>query len=100
MIFSFKFLHIVFDLYVIWSQSDIDEGAITVSYAGTTFEAYAKRLGEHDRDSAARTTIIDDQSDCYAIGRNIGFQPRSVFCLPVTHQASQKRKQIICILFS
>ncbi|PKA50718.1 hypothetical protein AXF42_Ash017597 [Apostasia shenzhenica] len=33
-------------------------------------EAYAKRLVEYDRDSAARTKVIDDQSDYYEIEGN------------------------------
>ncbi|KAI5569042.1 hypothetical protein BDE02_12G052400 [Populus trichocarpa] len=39
---------------------------------GSTYaaEAYAKRLVEYDRNSAARTTVIDDQSDYYEIEGN------------------------------
>ncbi|KVI01584.1 hypothetical protein Ccrd_020141, partial [Cynara cardunculus var. scolymus] len=33
-------------------------------------EAYAKRLVDYDRNSAARTTVIDDQSDHYEIEGN------------------------------
>ncbi|KAB1199351.1 Activating signal cointegrator 1 [Morella rubra] len=40
------------------------------SDAEAAAEAYAKRLLEYDRDSAARTTVIDDQSDYYEIEGN------------------------------
>ncbi|XP_050377634.1 uncharacterized protein C1A6.01c [Argentina anserina] len=41
-----------------------------VSEAEAAAEAYAKRLVEYDRDSAARTTVIDDQSDYFEIEGN------------------------------
>ncbi|XP_024172914.1 activating signal cointegrator 1 [Rosa chinensis] len=41
-----------------------------VSDAEAAAEAYAKRLVEYDRDSAARTTVIDDQSDYFEIEGN------------------------------
>lgn len=47
------------------------EGSFTpVSDAEAAAEAYAKRLVEYDRNSAARTTVIDDQSDYYEIEGN------------------------------
>ncbi|KAH1114764.1 hypothetical protein J1N35_008142 [Gossypium stocksii] len=47
------------------------EGSFTpVSDAEAAAEAYAKRLVEYDRNAAARTTVIDDQSDYYEIEGN------------------------------
>ncbi|KAE8674711.1 putative methyltransferase PMT2-like isoform X1 [Hibiscus syriacus] len=47
------------------------EGSFTpVSDAEVAAEAYAKRLVEYDRNAAARTTVIDDQSDYYEIEGN------------------------------
>ncbi|XVE56952.1 hypothetical protein DITRI_Ditri04bG0052500 [Diplodiscus trichospermus] len=47
------------------------EGSFTpISDAEAAAEAYAKRLVEYDRNSAARTTVIDDQSDYYEIEGN------------------------------
>lgn len=48
----------------------LDEGVVPLSDAEAAAEAYAKRLVEYDRDSAARTTVIDDQSDYYEIEGN------------------------------
>lgn len=49
----------------------LDEGGVPLlSDAEAAAEAYAKRLVEYDRDSAARTTVIDDQSDYYEIEGN------------------------------
>ncbi|KAM7483308.1 hypothetical protein LguiB_007891 [Lonicera macranthoides] len=48
----------------------LDEGVVLLSDAEAAAEAYAKRLVEYDRDSAARTTVIDDQSDYYEIEGN------------------------------
>ncbi|KAJ4824217.1 hypothetical protein Tsubulata_013077 [Turnera subulata] len=41
-----------------------------LSDAEAAAEAYAKRLVEYDRNAAARTTVIDDQSDYYEIEGN------------------------------
>lgn len=41
-----------------------------LSDAEEAAEAYAKRLVDYDRNSAARTTVIDDQSDYYEIEGN------------------------------
>lgn len=47
------------------------EASLTpLSDAEAAAEAYAKRLVEYDRDSASRTTVIDDQSDYYEIEGN------------------------------
>ncbi|XP_010426207.1 PREDICTED: activating signal cointegrator 1 [Camelina sativa] len=47
------------------SYAGLEEGYTPVSDADVAAEAYAKRLVEYDRNSAARTTVIDDQSDYY-----------------------------------
>ncbi|XP_010937149.1 uncharacterized protein [Elaeis guineensis] len=44
--------------------------AVPLSEAEAAAEAYAKRLVEYDRNSAARTKVIDDQSDYYEIEGN------------------------------
>ncbi|PON93617.1 Zinc finger, C2HC5-type [Trema orientale] len=48
----------------------LDESLPLISDAEAAAEAYAKRLVEYDRNSAARTTVIDDQSDYYEIEGN------------------------------
>ncbi|KAM3380723.1 activating signal cointegrator 1 [Capsicum galapagoense] len=52
------------------SYAGLDEGPVPISEAEEAAEAYAKRLVEYDRNSAARTTVIDDQSDYYEIEGN------------------------------
>ncbi|XP_004299369.1 PREDICTED: activating signal cointegrator 1 [Fragaria vesca subsp. vesca] len=53
------------------SYAGLDESYTpVVSDAEAAAEAYAKRLVEYDRDSAARTTVIDDQSDYFEIEGN------------------------------
>ncbi|XP_010550636.1 PREDICTED: activating signal cointegrator 1 [Tarenaya hassleriana] len=52
------------------TYAGLDEGFTPVSDAESAAEAYAKRLVEYDRNSAARTTVIDDQSDYYEIEGN------------------------------
>lgn len=48
----------------------LEETVPVLSEAEAAAEAYAKRLVEYDRNSAARTTVIDDQSDYYEIEGN------------------------------
>ncbi|XP_049367318.1 uncharacterized protein LOC125832211 [Solanum verrucosum] len=52
------------------SYAGLDEGPVPISDAEEAAEAYAKRLVDYDRNSAARTTVIDDQSDYYEIEGN------------------------------
>ncbi|KAK4350277.1 hypothetical protein RND71_029590 [Anisodus tanguticus] len=52
------------------SYAGLDVGPVPISDAEEAAEAYAKRLVEYDRNSAARTTVIDDQSDYYEIEGN------------------------------
>ncbi|ONK73889.1 uncharacterized protein A4U43_C03F610 [Asparagus officinalis] len=47
------------------TYAGLDEIAGPLSNAEAAAEAYAKRLVDYDRNSAARTTVIDDQSDYY-----------------------------------
>lgn len=90
---------------------ELDEILPPSSDAEAAAEAYAKRLVEYDRDSAARTTVIDDQSDYYEIEGNswlsmevnlLGFiiagpyfyrclKFHSHFCFPFVFTASRKR---------
>lgn len=48
----------------------LDESLPVLNESEVAAEAYAKRLVEYDRNSAARTTVIDDQSDYYEIEGN------------------------------
>ncbi|XP_039124832.1 activating signal cointegrator 1 [Dioscorea cayenensis subsp. rotundata] len=52
------------------TYAGLDELVVPHSDAEAAAEAYAKRLVEYDRNSAARTTVIDDQSDYYEIEGN------------------------------
>lgn len=52
------------------TYAGLDEGVVPLSNAEVAAEAYAKRLVDYDRNSAARTTVIDDQSDYYEIEGN------------------------------
>ncbi|EPS69976.1 hypothetical protein M569_04788 [Genlisea aurea] len=54
------------------SYAGLDEGGgvSVVSDADAAAEAFAKRLVEYDRNSAARTTVIDDQSDYFELEAN------------------------------
>ncbi|KAL5747439.1 hypothetical protein ACOSP7_024442 [Xanthoceras sorbifolium] len=52
------------------TYAGLEEGLAPLSDAEAAAEAYAKRLVEYDRDAAARTTVIDDQSDYYEIEGN------------------------------
>ncbi|VFQ64199.1 unnamed protein product [Cuscuta campestris] len=46
------------------------DGVVAISDAESAAEAFAKRLVDYDRNSAARTTVLDDQSDYYEIEGN------------------------------
>ncbi|KAG4930018.1 hypothetical protein JHK82_047089 [Glycine max] len=52
------------------SYAGLEESLPPLSESEAVAEAYAKRLVEYDRNSAARTTVIDDQSDYYEIDGN------------------------------
>lgn len=52
------------------TYAGLDETMPLSSDAEAAAEAYAKRLVDYDRNSAARTTVIDDQSDYYEIEGN------------------------------
>ncbi|XP_027331906.1 activating signal cointegrator 1 [Abrus precatorius] len=52
------------------SYAGLEESLPPLSDAEAAAEAYAKRLVEYDRNSSARTTVIDDQSDYYEIDGN------------------------------
>ncbi|KAL6583985.1 hypothetical protein OROMI_003274 [Orobanche minor] len=52
------------------TYAGLEEGVMLVTDAEAAAEAYTKRLVEYDRNSAARTTVIDDQSDYYALEEN------------------------------
>ncbi|XP_020575709.1 activating signal cointegrator 1 [Phalaenopsis equestris] len=52
------------------TYAGLENFSIPISETEATAEAYAKRLVEYDRNSAARTKVIDDQSDYYEIEGN------------------------------
>ncbi|KAG0470097.1 hypothetical protein HPP92_016797 [Vanilla planifolia] len=52
------------------SYAGLENTTPPLSDAEAAAEAYAKRLVEYDRNSAARTKVIDDQSDYYEIEGN------------------------------
>lgn len=53
------------------TYAGLDEGVVmALTDAEAAAEAYAKRLVEYDRNAAARTTVIDDQSDYYEMEGN------------------------------
>ncbi|RDY12225.1 Activating signal cointegrator 1 [Mucuna pruriens] len=52
------------------SYAGLEESMPPLSDVEAVAQAYAKRLVEYDRNSAARTTVIDDQSDYYEIDGN------------------------------
>lgn len=52
------------------TYAGLDENVVPLTDAEAAAEAYAKRLVEYDQNSAARTTVIDDQSDYYEIEGN------------------------------
>lgn len=52
------------------SYAGLNESLPVLTDAEEAAEAYAKRLVDYDRNSAARTTVIDDQSDYYEIEGN------------------------------
>lgn len=61
------------------TYAGLEESLPPLSDAEAAAEAYAKRLVEYDRNSAARTTVIDDQSDYYEIDGN-SWLSKEVFC--------------------
>jgi hypothetical protein len=52
------------------SYAGLEESLPPLSETEAAAEAYAKRLVEYDRNAAARTTVIDDQSDYYELDSN------------------------------
>lgn len=52
------------------SYAGLNESLPVLTDAEEAAEAYSKRLVDYDRNSAARTTVIDDQSDYYEIEGN------------------------------
>ncbi|KAI9086453.1 hypothetical protein K1719_031537 [Acacia pycnantha] len=52
------------------TYAGLEEGLTPFSESEAAAEAYAKRLVDYDRNSAARTTVFDDQSDYYEIDGN------------------------------
>ncbi|CAA7401101.1 unnamed protein product [Spirodela intermedia] len=52
------------------SYAGLEGAGAPASNAEATAEAFTKRLVEYDRNSAARTTVIDDQSDYYEFEGN------------------------------
>ncbi|KAL1814739.1 hypothetical protein ACET3Z_017313 [Daucus carota] len=57
------------------SYAGLEVSEIPLSDTEVAAQAYAKRLVDYDRNSAARTTVIDDQSDYYNIEGNSWISP-------------------------
>ncbi|GAU38742.1 hypothetical protein TSUD_208530 [Trifolium subterraneum] len=57
------------------SYAGLEESLPPLSETEAAAEAYAKRLVEYDRNAAARTTVIDDQSDYYELDSNTWLSP-------------------------
>ncbi|KAI6683075.1 hypothetical protein NL676_028988 [Syzygium grande] len=57
----------------------LDQAAPVLTKAEAAAEAYAERLVEYDWNSAARTTVINDQSDLYEIEGNIWLSKKVLF---------------------
>ncbi|KAF3774475.1 Activating signal cointegrator 1 [Nymphaea thermarum] len=49
------------------TYAGLDQTAVPLSEAEAAAEAFRKRLVDYDRNSALRTTVIDDQSDYYEV---------------------------------
>lgn len=60
------------------SYAGLEVSEIPLSDTEVAAQAYAKRLVDYDRNSAARTTVIDDQSDYYNIEGNSWISPEVV----------------------
>ncbi|ERN11349.1 activating signal cointegrator 1 isoform X2 [Amborella trichopoda] len=52
------------------TYAGLDDAPVPLSEAEVLAEAFTKRLVDYDRNSAARTAVIDDQSDYYEIEGN------------------------------
>lgn len=52
------------------TYAGLEGSLLPQSEAEVAAETFAKRLVEYDRNSAVRTTVIDDQSDYYEIDGN------------------------------
>lgn len=52
------------------TYAGLEDTALPLSHAEAAAEAFTKRLVEYDRNSAQRTSVIDDQSDYYEIEGN------------------------------
>lgn len=63
------------------TYAGLENFSISLSDAEATAEAFAKRLVEYDRNSAARTKVIDDQSDYYEIEGNSWLSAEVIFLL-------------------
>ncbi|OAY79265.1 Activating signal cointegrator 1 [Ananas comosus] len=67
------------------TYAGLSDVTVPLSEAEAVAEAYARRLVEYDRNSAARTKVIDDQSDYYEIEGNSWLSPEE--------KATLKKKQ-------
>ncbi|PIA62666.1 hypothetical protein AQUCO_00200582v1 [Aquilegia coerulea] len=85
------------------TYAGLDETAIPLSVAEAAAEAFSKRLVEYDRNSAARTTVIDDQSDYYEIDANSWLSTEEKELLKKkqkeTEEADQARRSKVIVTF-
>ncbi|XP_068638758.1 uncharacterized protein [Aristolochia californica] len=57
------------------TYAGLEDTLVPLSDAEVVAEAFTKRLVDYDRNSAARTTVIDDQSDYYELEGNSWLSP-------------------------
>lgn len=85
------------------TYAGLESTSLPMSDAEVAAEAFAKRLVEYDRNSAARTTVYDDQSDYYEIEGNSWLSKEEKDLLIKKQQeikeAEQKRKNKVIVTF-
>lgn len=64
------------------TYAGLSDPGVPLSEAEAAAEAYAKRLVDYDRNSTARTKVIDDQSDYYEIEGNSWLSTEVLFFKP------------------
>ncbi|XP_010258368.1 PREDICTED: activating signal cointegrator 1 [Nelumbo nucifera] len=85
------------------TYAGLDEAVLPATDAEAAAEAFAKKLVEYDRNSAARTTVIDDQSDYYEIEGNSWLSPEEKEILKKKQQeieeAERARRSKVVVTF-
>lgn len=85
------------------TYAGLDTLSIPMSDVEVTAEAYAKRLVDYDRNSAARTKVIDDQSDYYDFEGNSWLSGQEKELLKKKHEeieeAEKAQKEKVIVTF-